>query len=129
MPPGFPMNSNNPYESPTPAPSPPSPTSKKLRLLATCVMVLSLALLAYGAVGFWLVPSLPPNGGVNGRLPSVYVMGVGILATMVGLVLRSLASPTAAEDSSGTKKTFLSRYGLVLLIVIMIVVGFVISRL
>src|SRR4051812_45357860 len=92
----------NPYESPQAAPESRRSSFAIANSAATTIVVLGLAALAYGALGFWIVPALPPNSGWSGRLPSLYVMGGGMLAAVAGLATKSLAAPTAAKGAVPT---------------------------
>lgn len=80
------MTTENPYESPSEHFTNGRPR-QGFKKLGTILLVVGIASLAYGAIGFWVVKSLPPNGA-SGRLPSVYVMGVGIVITLVGSTIR-----------------------------------------
>jgi hypothetical protein len=65
-----------------------TPTGKSIsKVIGTIIAVAGAAALAYGAAAFWLVRSLPPNTA-DSRLPSLYLMGAAMLATVVGLVTR-----------------------------------------
>ena len=54
------------------------------RRIGTVLLAIGLAVLAYGAIGFWLIKSLPPNGGTIGRLPSLRLVGIGSIVAIVG---------------------------------------------
>ncbi|MEM8782298.1 MAG: hypothetical protein AAGE65_05505 [Planctomycetota bacterium] len=56
----------------------------------TGLLLVSLLVAAYGCVAFFLMNDLPPNGGPQGRLPSLYVMLGGIGGMLVGTVGRNL---------------------------------------
>jgi hypothetical protein len=86
-----------------------------------------LAILAYGAVGFWLINTLPPNGGANGRLPSLYVMGAGMVVAVVGLVVRDIRA--GGESQEGARRGIPASYGILGLLAILIILFLVISRL
>jgi uncharacterized membrane protein len=99
-------------------------------MVGTGILILGLLVLAYGAVAFWLINSLPPNGGAQGRLPSLYVMGGGIVGVLIGLAMRvqrsergSSAAPRGAGDHIPT------RYGIALLVGIVIVFILVVAQL
>jgi hypothetical protein len=106
------------------------PNRHVLRKIGTVVLAVGLAMLAYGAVAFWLINALPPNGGANGRLPSLYVMGIGIAVAIVGLIARGLRFG-GKDDRNGQelRKGIPASYGILLLIAIIILLVFVISRL
>ncbi len=113
------MNDENPYKTPEDIASPSSPQRNLLKAAGTAVVFVGLAVLAYGAIAFWLINSLPPNGGANGRLPSLYVMGVGIIVVVIGLIARDLR---LGRKSGGTadvpKKGIPTSYGVLLLLVL-----------
>jgi len=89
-----------------------------------------LIVLAYGVMAFWLLPSLPPNGGAYGRLPSLYLMLSGIVTNLIGLAARSYdSSPKTNTPSSEAGRGIPSRYGLLLLVLIIIILSIVVSRL
>jgi hypothetical protein len=102
-----------------------------LKGVGTAVLVGGLATLAYGALAFWVFISLPPNGGASGRLPSLYMMGVGIAITLVGLTVRGLgaAGGTQTAGAHGAHKPIPAGIGIVVLVAIIIAVFVVISRL
>ena len=100
------------------------------RKIGTAILVLGLLILTYGAVGFWLINTLPPNGGAYGRLPSLYVTGVGIVVSVVGLAARGLRFGREDNRSSeGSRKGIPTIYGILGLVAILIILVFVISRL
>jgi hypothetical protein len=67
--------------------SPKAPQGKSIaRMIGTVIALAGVAALAYGGVAFWLMRSLPPNT-VESRLPSIYVMGAGIVVALAGLAL------------------------------------------
>lgn len=100
-----------------------------LRRIGTAVLVAGLAVLAYGAVAFWLINNLPPNGGAWGRLPSVYVMGVGMVVALFGLTAREFRFRRKV-DSSGkvTCRGIPTWLGVLVFLVIAALLVFVISR-
>src|SRR5262245_29849594 len=116
--------------------SPPTYDARKRRrslglakAIGTSVLVLGLATLAYGALAFWVFPLLPPNGGVNGRLPSLYVMGAGIIAAVVGLTLRGWDSESRSEETAHvSRKSIPTGIGIAILFAIVVAVFVVISR-
>jgi len=65
---------------------------------------MGVATSAYGAVAFWILHSLPPNGGGSGRLPSLYVLVGGMAAMLLGLVIRDLRL-RPADKSPPTSET------------------------
>jgi len=124
------MNADNPYEAPKDKAAAPTPTRHVSKMIGTGVLVAGLAILAYGAIAFWLINVLPPNGGANGRLPSLYVMGAGILVAVVGLVARDLH--LGGKDNRSTRvsrKGIPASYGILVLLAIVIILFLVISRL
>ncbi len=116
----------NPYE-PTDSASSSSSARSASQVAGTSVFIVGLVVLAYGAIAFWLVPSLPPNGGTNGRLPSLLVMGAGIVLTLIGLAVRGLRSSKKSAVPSGQNE-IPTRYGLLLLLAIVIFLVIVISQ-
>lgn len=123
------MNANNPYESSeTPAEhsSPPRPLRKTA---GTAILIIGLMILAYGATAFWLLNFLPPNGGPTGRLPSLYVIGVGIITAIVGLVVRDLRGGRGSRSTNDARHGIPTSYGIMGIVVVVILLIFVISRL
>lgn len=98
------METNNPYESPEEDSLPSGPGRSALRDTGTGLLCLGLGLLVYGALGFWVFQTLPPNGGASGRLPSIYVMGSGILALLIGSGLRGMAGKVTGPETVGDSK-------------------------
>ena len=124
------MNSGNPYESPEDHATETRPAPHRPRAIGTVVLVAGLVILAYGAVAFWLVNSLPPNGGVQGRLPSVYVMGVGLVVAVAGLIARDFrAGGKSTSPTHSSPMGIPALYGILGLVAIMVVLFLVISRL
>jgi hypothetical protein len=78
------MTAENPYKSPESATKTTTSRSGIAAKLGTAMLVIGLAALAYGAFTFWIMPSLPPNTAWSGRLPSLYCMGAGIFAALIG---------------------------------------------
>jgi hypothetical protein len=100
-----------------------------LRAIGTWILNVGLAALAYGALAFWIIPILPPNGGVNGRLPSLFVMLAGIVATLVGMVLRGVQLPwRPSGQRTPTRKALPTSVGFLLILAIVIAVIVAISR-
>jgi len=60
-----------------------------VKKIFTAVLIVTMLATAYGAVAFFLVQTLPPNGGTNGRLPSLYIMLGGIVGMLVGAAGRN----------------------------------------
>jgi hypothetical protein len=121
----------NPYATPTASdPKPPDSNRRIARGIGTAILAAGLVVLAYGAVAFWLVQSLPPNGGASGRLPSLYVMGVGILGAIIGMVVRDvrLAGPARQPDGS-SRKGVPTSVGILILLAIVIAAIVVIAQL
>ena len=123
------MHADNPKSAPECAVSPSMPNRSILRRIGTAILAIGLAILVYGAAGFWLINALPPNGGANGRLPSLYVMGMGIVVTLLGLATRGLrfrakGVPLGDESATGIPTI----YGILLFVAILIALIVVISR-
>lgn len=55
----------------------------------TFILIVAVLVTAYGTVAFFVVQTLPPNGGTSGRLPSLYIMLGGITGMLVGAVGRN----------------------------------------
>lgn len=124
------MNSPNPYETTDRATAAPVPKRRLSRLVGAIVLAVGLIVLAYGVTAFWLLTSLPPNGGAYGRLPSLYLMLGGIVTTLIGLATRpSAGRPANYDSSSGAFPSIRSRYGLLLILLIIIILFGVVSRL
>lgn len=122
------MNSDNPYETPSEIASEGPPGRRTPKTFGTIILLFGLAILGYGAIAFWLINSLPPNGPRNGRLPSVYVMGAGIVITLIGLTIRGL--PGGKKDSEEKKvKGIRTTYGVLILVGMAIVFILLISQL
>ncbi|GIW96263.1 MAG: hypothetical protein KatS3mg110_4304 [Pirellulaceae bacterium] len=96
-----------------------------IRRVGTVVLIVGAVVLSYGAVGYWIIPSLPPNGGAYGRLPSVYVMGVGMVGALLGLVLRGMWGRAPVKSGSSVSPLI----GIALLLAILVIFFFVVSRL
>ena len=114
----------NPYESPPSDVSAPQETSGQgiVNAIGQAILFAGLAVLIYGAVAFWIIPALPPNDATS-RLPSLYVMGAGIVTALVGLTLKSL-------QSRSTKKAAIpTSVGIILLVAIIIAFFVAVSRL
>ncbi|GAB5512885.1 MAG: hypothetical protein Rhob2KO_06100 [Rhodopirellula baltica] len=62
-------------------------------------------------------------------MPSLTVMGVGVLVTVVGLVLRSLTTSKDPEPNVNQPKKIPAMYGVAILLGILGLVFFVITRL
>ncbi|MBA4032098.1 MAG: hypothetical protein C0478_14575 [Planctomyces sp.] len=98
--------------------------------IGTAILLVGLMALAYGAIAFWLIKSLPPNGGANGRLPSLYIMGVGVVVAVIGLIVRDLRSNSKKNEPAGeASKGIPTRYGLLLLLGIVVMFFVVVSQL
>jgi hypothetical protein len=91
--------------------------------IGTAILVLGLVLLMYGAFTFWIIPSLPPNTAWS-RLPSLYCMGAGIFAAMIGLTLNSIQTSPA-----GKRATVPTSLGILVLVAIVIAFFYAVSRL
>lgn len=94
----------NPYAPPTSEDDgpPKGPGRRVAKTVGAVILAAGLICLLYGAVAFWLVQTLPPNGGPTGRLPSVYVMGTGMVIAMIGLAVRDLRLAGGAKQQDGT---------------------------
>ena len=55
----------------------------------TTVLIAAVLVTAYGAIAFFVMQSLPPNGGDSGRLPSLYIILGGLAGMLVGAVGRN----------------------------------------
>src|SRR5262245_25130696 len=104
----------------------PQPIRDVRRKVGMGILAAGLAILAYGAVGFWVINALPPNGGASGRLPSIYIMGAGIVVAVVGLAVRDFRGGKSQE---GSKQGIPAIYGIFGIVAMLIVLNFVISRL
>src|SRR5438128_772211 len=113
----------NPYESPQSEATPPRTPKTIATRIGTAILVIGLALLAYGAFTFWIMPLLPPNTAWSGRLPSLYCMGAGIFAALIGLTLNSL------QASPGKRASVPTSLGILVLVAIVIAFFFAVSRL
>jgi hypothetical protein len=93
----------NPYASPTADDGgPPEGRGRRTtKIVGAAILAAGLICLVYGAVAFWLVQTLPPNGGPTGRLPSAYVMGVGMVIAILGLAIRDLRLVGGAKQRDG----------------------------
>lgn len=100
-----------------------------LRKAGLGLFVIGMMVVVYGAVAFWLVNSLPPNGGPAGRLPSLYVMAAGIVGVLVGLALRGLkigvSEQEARKESTGGIPAF---WGILILVLILVAALVVIAQ-
>jgi hypothetical protein len=100
------------------------------RSIGTGLFLTGLAILAYGAIAFWLIKSLPPNGGPTGRLPSLYIMGGGIVAVLAGLALRDLRTRDKNLGSTeGATKGIPTSVGMLILAMILVLFFVVVSQL
>ena len=91
------------------------------------MLTAGLGLLAYGAIAFWLIQTLPPNGPGRGRLPSVYVMGAGIVIAFLGLIVRDLRIRRKTKDAS--PKGISTSFGILILLGMVIIFILVVSLL
>jgi predicted amino acid racemase len=80
------MNDSNPYKSPITNDS--HGRAKPLVKIGTVVLIVGVLALGYGVLGSFVIRDLPPNVPATGRLNSIYVMGIGAIFSIVGLVLR-----------------------------------------
>ena len=67
------------------------------RKIGNAILAVAAIATAYGALAFFALTDLPPNGGVSGRLPSLYIMLGGMGGMLIGSVARDLRL-------SGTKR-------------------------
>ena len=100
-----------------------------LQTIGTVILLAGAAILAYGAAGFWLMPTLPPNGGVNGRLPSLYVLAGGMAVAFVGLVVRGFRVGSQNTIRANSRQGIPALYGILALVAILILFIWVVSRL
>lgn len=126
--------STNPYTSPSSCDNETQDRHGKAggaaKTIGAAIAVVGLAVLAYGAVAFWLLQFLPRNGGPNGRLPSLYVIFAGIAAVLVGMVVRGVRLPgnlRGGDDPS--RKAIPTGIGMLLLVAIVIALIVAIARL
>jgi len=106
--------------------TPTSGTRRIAKMVGTAVLGVGLAVLAYGAVAFWLIQALPPNS-VGSRLPSLYVMAAGIVVSLAGLVLRGFdRNDNRATDAP--KKGIPTSLGILVLLAIIIAAIVAISQ-
>jgi len=114
----------NPYESPSCDVSARKGLSGQgiVNAIGTVILIAGLAVLTYGAVAFWIIPSLPPNDAAS-RLPSLYVMGAGIVTALVGLTFKSL------QGKSTKKGAIPTSVGVIVLLAIIIAFFVAVSRL
>lgn len=114
----------NPYDSPR-TESIHLPSRFELRRkVGTGVLVIGLGTLAYGAIAFWIIPSLPPNEFTTGRFNSLYVLGAGMIISLCGLAIRETrlkSRPVADSPDSGIST------GVGLLVLLIVVIVFIIG--
>ena len=123
------MSDSNPYASPTEGKAA-TKSGSGWNKVGTAVLVVGLATLAYGAVAFWIVQSLPPNGGASGRLPSLYVMGAGIALSLLGLTALGFRWSGKENPTGDTpRKAIPTSVGILVLLAIIIAVIVAISQL
>ncbi len=110
----------NPYDSPKPDANYPASRLGMRRKVGTGVLVVGIATLAYGAIAFWIIPALPPNELTTGRFNSLYVLGAGMITSLIGLAIREtrIRSKVTA-DSAG--KGISTGVGLLVLFVVVII--------
>ncbi len=125
---------DNPYQSPLSGDAqgqgPPDQQRGQIAKAAgNVVAIAGLVALAYGAVGFWLIPGLPPNNPTSGRLPSIYFLGAGILATLIGLAMRDLRLGGRSKAGEGTTKGIPAATAILILLAMVVAAIVVISRL
>jgi hypothetical protein len=93
------------------------------------ILALGLLVLVYGIVACWRVPSLPPNGGPRGRLPSLYMIGVGIVITIAGLAARGGSRRGGSDPAAPAPRGIPAASGIVILLAILGGLFFLVSRL
>lgn len=81
---------NNPFDSPQSVGGKAAAGKSGAWKAGSAILLMGLALLVYGAIAFWVAPWLPPNGGPSGRLPSVYLLGAGVVVALAGMAVRDL---------------------------------------
>jgi hypothetical protein len=115
--------SGNPYESPSSDLSAQRPSGQgSFNAIGTAILIAGLAVLIYGAVAFWIIPSLPPNDATS-RLPSLYVMSAGIVTALVGLTFKGLQGKPTKKGAIPTS------IGIIVLLAIVIAFFVAVSRL
>ncbi|MEM1213066.1 MAG: hypothetical protein AAGI68_12310 [Planctomycetota bacterium] len=60
-----------------------------IKVVFTAVLVIGALTTVYGALAFFVLQALPPNGS-GSRLPSLYVMFAGMGGMLAGAVGRNL---------------------------------------
>ena len=99
-------------------------------MIGTFILVIGGLILAYAATAFWLFNDLPPNDAIHGRLPSLYLMGAGIVIAVVGLIASDQrVSRRDKSPKEASRKVIPTRYGIIGLVLILIIIFFVISLL
>jgi CDP-diglyceride synthetase len=88
------------------------------------VLAFGTVTLIYGVTAFWLLPNLPPNNPVTGRLPCLYVIGVGIVATVMGLALKG----NPKIDPNSKTKTLSPAVGIAILLAMVGLLFVVVSQ-
>ena len=80
-------------------------------------------IIAYGALAFFVFHGLPPNGGQQGRLPCIYLMGFGVVVFFIGAVLSSFSNKGArnADKPRGVPA------GVGITIILLIVIAFILA--
>ena len=96
--------------------------------VGSVILAIGIAALCYGALAFWVLPGLPPNGGNSGRLPSLYILFAGVALTLVGLAVRGLRTSAASRDQSG-KREVSPAAGLLLILILVAAIFAVVAML
>ncbi len=123
-------NPNDPQTSERYGLKTPPPTRRVLQLTGKFVLVIGGLILAYAAAAFWLFNELPPNDAIHGRLPSLYLMGAGIVIVVVGLIASDQrVNRRDKSPNEGSRKVIPTSYGIIGLVAILIILFFVISLL
>ncbi|QDV25899.1 hypothetical protein [Aureliella helgolandensis] len=122
------MNTN-PYHPPEADTIHAVPRFQLRRKFGTGVFVIGIVTLAYGAVAFWIIPSLPPNELSTGRFNSLFVLGAGMIISLCGLAIRDTRVKSKSGANSPGSGISTSTGLLVLLIVVIVfIVGFSIAN-
>ena len=127
------MGDGNPNDPQTPERhglETPPPARRVSQTIGTFVLVIGGLILAYAAAAFWLFNDLPPNDAIHGRLPSLYLMGAGIVIAVVGLIASDQrVSRRDKSPKEASRKVIPTSYGIIGLVLILIIIFFVISLL
>lgn len=61
-----------------------------VRKAGTVILLLGVTATLYAACAFFLLQTLPPNDAMNGRLPSLYLLLIGMAVILLGTAIRGL---------------------------------------